>query len=127
MQKILNRILIAFMSGLISAFVLLLVFTIIQNGALNFTDDFKYKLYKLMIWGGIWSILFALPINKNILIKSSIIGIAVIMFNFLVKMPLTGMGFFAINAGLGVFFMNIIFNYIWAILAGLVYVCAKEK
>lgn len=36
-------------------------------------------------------------------------------------MPLVGQGFFASNAGAEVFIMNIVFNYIWAILAGLIY------
>jgi hypothetical protein len=80
-----------------------------------------------MIWGGVWAMLFALPLSKNILIKSSIIGIAVIMFNFLVKMPMAGQGFFAINDGLHAFMMNISFNYSWAILAGIIYIAVADK
>ncbi|MDE4949203.1 membrane lipoprotein, partial [Francisella tularensis subsp. holarctica] len=67
-------------------------------------DQFKYALYRLMLWGGFWAILFALPLSKNIFIKSSIIALSVILFNFLVKMPLAGQGFFAVNAGTDVFY-----------------------
>ena len=122
MKNYLNRVFVGFMAGLISAFVLVFVFTIIRQYSISLTDQFKYDLYRLMIWGGVWAVLFAFPLSKNIWVKSTIVGLAVILFNFLVKMPLAGQGFFASDATDQVFFMNIIFNYLWAILAGVIYI-----
>ena len=79
-----------------------------------------------MVWGGVWAILFALPLSKNIWLKSSIIGLAVIFFNFLVLMPLSGKGFFGMNVGYENFVMNIVFNYIWALLAGVIYIKVEK-
>jgi hypothetical protein len=127
MQKFVNRVFVGFMAGLISACVMYIVFALIKSNEINLNDDFKYNLYRLMVWGGVWAMLLALPISKNILIKSSIIGIAVIMFNFLVKMPMAGQGFFAVNDGFHAFLMNIVFNFPWAILAGIIYVVVADK
>lgn len=121
MKKILNNVFIGFMSGLISAMVLLFLFTLARQHSIVLDDSFKYNLYRLMVWGGIWAILFASPIPKNIFIKTVIIGAAVIFFNFLVLMPLQGAGYFGVNAGSEVIKMNIIFNSIWALLAGIIY------
>lgn len=121
MKSFINKTFVGFMAGLISAMVLYFVFTFIRQQGIELNDQFKYTLYRLMVWGGVWAILFALPLSKNIFIKSSIIGLAVIFFNFLVLMPLSGKGFFASNAGVEVFVMNIIFNYLWALLAGFIY------
>ena len=94
MKNYLNRVFVGFMAGLISAFVLVFVFTIIRQYSISLTDQFKYDLYRLMIWGGVWAVLFAFPLSKNIWVKSTIVGLAVILFNFLVKMPLAGQGFY---------------------------------
>jgi hypothetical protein len=121
MKDFANKAFIGFMGGLISACILYFIFSLVLQKGIELNDEFKYSLYRLMIWGGVWAILFALPISKNIFIKSSIIGLAVIFFNFLVKMPLSGQGYFASNADTQVFVMNIVFNYLWALLAGLIY------
>ncbi|MFC4893123.1 membrane lipoprotein [Pseudofrancisella aestuarii] len=121
MQKHLNKVFIAYMGGLISALILVYIFTFIAKQQIPMSEDFKFKLYRLMIWGGVWGILLALPLSKNIWVKGSIVGLAVIFFNFLVKMPLSGQGFFALNAGTEVFLMNIIFNYLWGLLAAVIY------
>lgn len=121
MRNFLNKTFVGFMAGLISACVLYFIFIFIRQHGVELNDEFKYTLYRLMVWGGVWAILFALPISKNIFIKSIVIGLAVILFNFLVKMPLAGQGFFAMNAGTAVFVMNIVFNSLWALLAGVIY------
>ncbi|AIT09919.1 membrane lipoprotein [Candidatus Francisella endociliophora] len=121
MKNNLNSVFIGFMSGLISAMVLLFIFTLIRQHSISLDDSFKYNLYRLMVWGGVWAILFAFPISKNIWIKSAIIGLAVIFFNFLVLMPLQGAGFFGSNADSTVFIMNIVFNFLWAMFAGVIY------
>ncbi|QIW10765.1 membrane lipoprotein [Francisella sp. LA112445] len=121
MKSFLNKIFVGFVSGLISAMVLYFIFTFIRQQGIELNDQFKYTLYRLMVWGGVWAILFALPLTKNIFFKSSIVGLAVIFFNFIVLMPLSGKGLFASNAGVEVFVMNIVFNYLWALLAGIIY------
>ena len=122
MNKFLNKTFVGFMAGLISALALVVIFTLVRQHTIVLTDQFKYDLYRLMIWGGVWAILFALPLSKNIWIKSTIVGLAVIFFNFLVLMPLAGKGFFGMNVGYENFVMNIVFNYLWAILAGIIYI-----
>lgn len=126
MRNFINKAFVGFMSGLISAGILLCIFTLIREKGVHLDDDFKYNLYRLMIWGGVWAILFAFPLSKNIWIKSSIIGLAVIFFNFLIKMPLAGQGFFATDASVEVFLMNIVFNYLWALLAGVIYISVEK-
>lgn len=127
MKNFLNNSFVGFVSGLISAMVLYFIFTFVRQQGIELNDQFKYTLYRLMVWGGVWAILFALPLSKNILFKSSIIGLAVIFFNFLVLMPLSGKGIFASNAGVEVFVMNIVFNYLWALLAGFIYKSVSPK
>ncbi len=127
MKDYMNKAFVGFMAGLISAFILVIVFTVFSQHTISLTDQFKYELYRLMIWGGVWAILFAFPLSKNIWIKITIVGLAVIFFNCLVLinaiiLPLFGKGFFAIGATPQVFFMNIIFNYLWAILTGVIYI-----
>lgn len=127
MKSMLNNIFVGFMSGLISAMVLLFIFTLVRQHTIVLDDAFKYNLYRLMVWGGVWAILFAFPLAKNVFVKASIIGLAVILFNFLIKMPLAGQGFFASNASVQVFVMNIVFNFLWAIVAGLIYKTVASK
>jgi len=69
-----------------------------------------------------WALLLIIPFcGKRWFIRGSIIGLAVILFNFLVLMPLSGRGYFAVDAGWVVFFSNIGFNYLWGIVAALWY------
>lgn len=127
MKNFLNNSFVGFVSGLVSAMVLYFIFTFVRQQGIELDDQFKYTLYRLMVWGGVWAILFALPLSKNILLKSSVIGLAVIFFNFLVLMPLSGKGIFASNAGVEVFVMNIVFNYLWALLTGFIYKSVSLK
>lgn len=127
MKSVANKVCVGFMSGLISAMILFVLFTFMKEHTMVLNAEFKQNLYRLMVWGGVWAILFILPLSKNIFIKSSIIGITVILFNFLVKMPLAGQGFFAINAGMSAFMTNITFNYLWCLLAGIIYIAITPK
>ena len=70
MKDFMNKSFVGFMAGLISALVLVVIFTIVRQHTIVLTDQFKYDLYRLMIWGGVWAILFAFPLSKNIWIKS---------------------------------------------------------
>lgn len=117
MRVILNRISTAFMAGLVSAGILFFIFGSLKNGGVALTPDFKAMLYKLMVWGGVWAILLVSFKPKNVFLRGSLIGAAVIFFNFIVLMPLRGQGFFASNAGAEVAIINIVFNYLWGLLA----------
>ncbi|MFZ9035844.1 MAG: membrane lipoprotein [Francisellaceae bacterium] len=122
-MKGLGRLSCAFSSGAIGA-IALMVTVYIFKGA---TSDYKETLYRLMVWGGIWGLLLILPIFKNNwFIRGSLLAVLVILFNFIVLMPATGAGFFAYKAGLNVFFGNLIFNYIWGIVAAIWYQLAMK-
>jgi hypothetical protein len=121
MKKYLNNIFIAYMSGLVSATIVEVIWILATNHNLNLTEELKLELYRMMIWGGVWAMLFTLPFSKNIWLKSSIIALVVILFNYMIRMPYSGDGFFASNAGSEVFLANIIFNISWALLAGFIY------
>ncbi|APC96687.1 membrane lipoprotein [Francisella frigiditurris] len=121
MQKYLNKVFIAYMAGLVSALVIELLWILATTHNLNLTEELKFEIYRMMIWGGVWATLFALPISKNIWVKSTIIALIVILFNYMIRMPYSGDGFFASNADSGLFYANIIFNFPWAFLAGFIY------
>ncbi|WP_227806639.1 hypothetical protein [Francisella persica] len=75
----LNKTFVGFIAGLISACIL--YFTLIRQHGIEFNDQFKYTLYRLIDMG----LGLGYPIYttiKNIFIKSSIITLVVILFNF---------------------------------------------
>lgn len=121
MNNLANRISIGYMAGLISACVIQSLRVVIFDIDTFLTDDFKYNLYRQMVWGGVWATLFIIPLCKNVIIRGFIIGVIVIMFNFMIKMPVVGLGFFGIDAPMIKIFANIFFNIPWGILAGIIY------
>ncbi|WP_236682530.1 membrane lipoprotein [Francisella philomiragia] len=90
-------------------------------------EDLKLELYRMMIWGGVWALILVSPFPKNIWIRSAVMALIVILFNYMIRMPYSGDGFFASNAGDDVFYANLIFNCSWALLAGLIYSFASNK
>jgi hypothetical protein len=125
-MKFLKNLSCAFTSGVIGALVLVLIATLVRGMPSDY-NDFKIQLYRLLIWGGVWAILLIFPFyKKKWFLRGSIIGLLVILFNFIVLMPLSGKGFFAVNAGVSVFLGNIIFNYIWGIVAAIWYRITAE-
>jgi multisubunit Na+/H+ antiporter MnhB subunit len=117
----------AFSAGVIGAVVLLIAATAYRGMPSNM-DEFKQNAYRLLIWGGIWALLLVLPLYKSKwFLRGSLIGLMVILFNFIVLMPITGKGFFGINAGAETIIGNIVFNYIWGVVAGLWYHLAVNK
>ena len=120
-MRLLRNLSCAFTSGIIGAMVLVGAQVLIQGVPSDMTT-FKHNLYRLMIWGGVWALLLIIPFcGKRWFIRGSIIGLAVILVNFLVLMPLSGKGYFAVDAGWVVFFSNIGCNYLWGIVAALWY------
>jgi hypothetical protein len=120
-MKYLRNLSLAFSSGITGSIALLIAATIIRVIPSRM-EDMKANIYRLLIWGGIWALLLALPIlQKRWFIRGSILSITVILFNFIVLMPLSGAGFFAVHAGWTTFWSNIGFNYLWGIVAALWY------
>lgn len=117
-MKLLNKLSCAFTAGVIGAIVLDIVATLIYGMPQHY-GDFKAALYKYCIWGGIWALLLAIPILKNRwFIRGSIIGILVILFNYLVLSPVSGHGFFNSQLPLSQALGNLL-NYIWGLAAAL--------
>lgn len=116
-----NRISIGYVAGLVSTCVIQTLRVIIFDIDTFLTDDFKYNLYRQMIWGGVWATLFIIPFHKNVIARGFIIGVIVIMFNFMIKMPVVGLGFFGVDAPMIKILANISFNIPWGILAGIIY------
>ena len=120
-MKWLRNLSCAFTAGVVGAIALVIVATLVRGIPSNFAS-FKSELYRLLIWGGIWALLLVIPLFKERwFVKGSILGFIVILFNFMVLMPLSDRGFFAINAGLSVFLGNIVFNYIWGVVSAFWY------
>jgi hypothetical protein len=119
MQRLLKFLSSAFVSGLVSAFILVSIFAAIQ-GIHGSYLSYKETLYRLMVWGGVWGFCFIIPLfRKSWFIRGSIVGLLVVIFNGVILMPHAGQGYFGIKAGWMVFFGNIIFNYLWGLLASL--------
>lgn len=126
-KRSLNRIFTAYMAGLISGLVIEIIWILVTTHGLNLNEDLKLELYRMMIWGGVWALILVSPFPKNIWIRSAVMALIVILFNYMIRMPYSGDGFFASNAGDDVFYANLIFNCPWALLAGLIYSFASNK
>jgi hypothetical protein len=112
---------VAFTAGAVGA-VVLMVTRVLMFG-MSFSDtDVKVDFYRLIVWGGIWALLLVLPLwRTKWLLRGIMLALTVIIFNFLILMPLNGHGFFASHAGMVVFWSNIGFNTLWALVAALWY------
>ncbi|MCF6767478.1 hypothetical protein L3V86_03760 [Thiotrichales bacterium 19S11-10] len=106
----------AFTSGIAGA-ILLCMLVHFLFGFSN-SDQLMSSLLKVMAWSSLWSLLLVIPIlDKKWLLRAAILSSIVILFNFVVLMPLNGMGFFASNASLAVQIGNVIFNLAWCYVA----------
>ncbi|MCF6806860.1 hypothetical protein L3V79_00420 [Thiotrichales bacterium 19S9-12] len=112
----LRNISYAFTSGIAGA-ILLCMLVHFLFGFSN-SDQLMSSLLKVMAWSSLWSLLLVIPIlDKKWLLRAAILSSIVILFNFVVLMPLNGMGFFASNASLAVQIGNVIFNLAWCYVA----------
>ena len=122
-MKLLQKLSLAFTAGVIGAGCLMLVRALIM-GMPDSHLLFKQNLYRMLVWGGVWALLLVVPVLKNKwFVRGLLIAFIVIMFNFIVLMPLTGRGLFAAHAGHVVFWSNIGFNTIWGVVAAGWYAC----
>ena len=125
-MKILNRLSCAFVAGVLGAIVLDILGILIY-GMPHSAMAFKTGLYQLCIWGGIWALLLAIPLwDKHWFIRGSIIGIIVILFNYIVLFPATGHGFFASHLPVSQALENLL-NYVWGVVAGLWFYLATKS
>ena len=125
-MNVLNKLSCAFVAGVIGAIVLDIIGILIYGAPHTFAD-FKAGLYQLCIWGGIWALLLAIPILKNRwFIRGSIIGILVILFNYIILSPLSGQGFFASQVPVSQALGNLL-NYIWGLVAALWFYLATKR
>lgn len=120
----------AFAAGVVGAIVLILVKSILFGMPGDYLA-FKHTVYRLLVWGGIWALLLVIPLTtQRWFLRGTLLGIIVILFNFMVLMPFTDAGFFAAHAGWSVALPNIILNYIWGVIAAgwyaLITIPAKE-
>jgi hypothetical protein len=74
-------------------------------------------LYSRIVWGGIWGILFLLPLPRSSLIlKGLILSLLPTAFQLLVVFPLfTGNGIGGLNLGILTPLAILLFNCIWGI------------
>lgn len=126
-RDLLSKVFTAYMAGLISGLVIEIIWILVTTHSLNLNEDLKLELYRMMIWGGVWALLLVSPFPKNIWVRSAAMALIVILFNYMIRMPYSGDGFFASNAGNDVFYANLIFNCPWALLAGFIYTLASNK
>ncbi len=76
------------------------------------------KIYKMMVWGGIWALLLLLPFAKSKwFFRGLIFSLLPSIVTFLYFAPNAGIGYFGINAGYLMPLNILILNAIWGIIA----------
>ena len=115
-MKTVNKLSCAFTAGVLGAIVLDIAATLIYGMPKDY-GDFKASLYKYCIWGGIWGLLLLIPLWKeHWFVRGSIIGIIVILFNYLVLSPLGGQGVFSSHLPVSQALGNLL-HYVWGLAA----------
>lgn len=77
-------------------------------------------LYPRLVWGGIWALLFILPLFKSrILLKGSLLSLIPSIVQLLIIFPETGKGIGGMALGALTPVFVLFFNWIWGILAAL--------
>lgn len=66
MHRYINKIFSAYMAGLISGFTIEIIWILATRHNLNLTEKLKFELYRMMIWGGVWAMLFTIPFIKKL-------------------------------------------------------------
>ncbi len=118
----LAKTLLLFISGSIGVFLLSLMLTLIEHYDVSLKElVLPESSYRMLIQGGLWTILFILPISRNIFVNSLIIGSIVTLFNMLLVVNILGKDFFSNNIVFEAFTYSSILNYLWSILAATLY------
>ncbi len=81
----------------------------------QFTADW---LYPRLVWGGIWGLLFILPVKKNCLyLRGMFFSLAPTAVVLLVMFPKMGMGTLGLGFGVLTPVLVLVLNFIWGIVA----------
>ncbi len=92
MRNFLNKTFVGFMAGLISACILYFILLLFVSMVLSLMISLSIRLYRLMIRSVVYRLSYLhYHYQKIFLLKVHIITLAVILFNFLVKIPLAGL------------------------------------
>lgn len=123
MNKLLQKITVVFAAGCLGGLVNSLVFWlfcsagILSRLSIRITPgDMPAWLYPRVVWGGIWGLLFLLPILRSKPIYQALLfSLGPSLAQFLVFFPREGHGYYGLSLGnltpLAVFF----FNLVWAV------------
>ncbi|MCF8094332.1 MAG: hypothetical protein K9J79_03130 [Desulfobacteraceae bacterium] len=75
-------------------------------------------LYPRIVWGGIWALLFILPLFKSkILLKGSLLSLIPSIIQLLIVFPEVGKGMAGLALGTLTPVFVVFFNWIWGIVA----------
>jgi len=129
-----NKLLIFFAAGCIGG--LANSVTVWLFGQLGITSTFGVSiapsltpawLYPRLVWGGIWGILFILPLlQSKLLVKGAILSLFPTAVQLFVVFPLKAhKGIAGIELGLFTPIFVIIFNWVWGVTAALAIKYAK--
>lgn len=85
-------------------------------------------IYRVMVWGGIWGLIFLLPVNvKPLWLKGALMTLAPVLAAFVIFIPMRGGAMFALDRGalapLYIYLINIPWGFVTAYL-GCYFVCA---
>ena len=84
-------------------------------------------LYPRIVWGGIWGLLFILPMMQSkLLVKGAILSLFPTLIQLFVVFPLkTNAGIAGLELGLLTPMFVIVFNLVWGVVAALIIKWAK--
>ena len=126
-MKAMSKLACAFTAGNIGALILFLCENTLNHFHGN-AATLKAELYRIMVWGGIWALLLALPILRHRWMWRAIaISAAVVIFNFIILFPKAGYGVFGVDGPNSAIWGNIIYNTIWGFVAAFFYHLTQSK
>lgn len=78
-------------------------------------------VYSRIVWGGIWGLLFFLPLSQsNLFLKGTILSLLPTAFQLFVVFPLlTNRGIAGVELGLLTPFIILFFNWVWGVASAL--------
>jgi hypothetical protein len=84
-------------------------------------------LYPRIVWGGIWGILFLLPLlNAKLILKGTILSVAPTLVQLFIVFPYkAGKGMAGLDLGLFTPIFVIFFNWIWGLVTAIAIKMAK--
>lgn len=119
MKKLFQNISIYFTAGVIGSLVKLFFITYVLS---MFYTKFGIKpifgdliSYKVLIFGGLWGMLFFIPAKNNSIIKILVVALIYALYILLYYIPLyTSYGIFAKNAGIMTILSVFVVSLVWA-------------